>query len=270
VEKDTFAAADVSPGDDPPVDLASREDALKALASAVGDDAVIVSTTGMLSRELFEHRQALGEEWSRDFLTVGGMGHASSIALGVAKQERDREVWCFDGDGALLMHLGSLAIIADHAPANYLHVVFNNGVHDSVGGQPTSIEVVDIPAVAMAAGYRHAEPSTLSQRSRRRSNGCADAGGPSLLELRVRPGNRPGIGRPTRTPARANKRSWTRCDDGGGAPRTRPLRRSHDGLRRRGDRRTRTIVQDGWEPRVLLVCGRSRSRRRGRTPSCRP
>jgi phosphonopyruvate decarboxylase len=133
------------------------------------------------------------------------MGHASSIALGVAKQEREREVWCFDGDGALLMHLGSLAIIADHAPANYLHVVFNNGVHDSVGGQPTSIEAVDIPAVAMAAGYRHAEAVDALAAVEAAIERLRDAGGPSLLELRVRPGNRPGIGRPTRTPAQSKQ-----------------------------------------------------------------
>jgi phosphonopyruvate decarboxylase len=204
VEKDTFAAAEVSP-DAPPVDLASREDALKALANAVGDEAIIVSTTGMLSRELFEHREATGESGARDFLTVGGMGHASSIALGVAKQERDREVWCFDGDGALLMHLGSLAIIADHAPANYLHVVFNNGVHDSVGGQPTSIDMVDIPALAMAAGYRHAEAVQDLADVDEAIERLRDAGGPSLLELRVRPGNRPGIGRPRRTPVQSKQ-----------------------------------------------------------------
>src|SRR5690606_34909581 len=114
---------------------ASREDALISMADAVGSDVIIVSTTGMLSRELFEHRKRTGQSGERDFLTVGGMGHASSIALGIAKREAEREVWCFDGDGALLMHLGGLAVIADHAPRTFFHVVFNNGVHDSVGGQ---------------------------------------------------------------------------------------------------------------------------------------
>jgi phosphonopyruvate decarboxylase len=114
-------------------------------------------------------------------------------------------VWCFDGDGALLMHLGSLAIIADHGTANYLHVVFNNGVHDSVGGQPTSIDVVDIPAIAKAAGYRHAEAVEDLAAVEEAIERLRDAGGPSLLELRVRPGNRPGIGRPTRTPAQSKQ-----------------------------------------------------------------
>jgi phosphonopyruvate decarboxylase len=198
----------------------SREEALVALAEAVGDDAVIVSTTGMLSRELFEHRTGTGSDGGRDFLTVGGMGHACSIALGIAmaaaglrgaagegasQREPDREVWCFDGDGALLMHLGSLAVIADHAPPGYFHVVFNNGVHDSVGGQPTSIGTVDIPATARALGYRYAaatdDPTALAKAvAELRAHG-----GPSLLELRVRPGSRPDLGRPTRTPAQSKQ-----------------------------------------------------------------
>jgi len=205
VEKGTFAPADVPDADTTETDLPSRETALKTLADAVGPDAVIISTTGMLSRELFEHREATGQSGARDFLTVGGMGHANSIALGVAKQEPEREVWCFDGDGALLMHLGSLAVIADHAPANYLHVVFNNGVHDSVGGQPTSIEVVDVPEVACATGYRYSETVRNLEAVPDAVKRLREAGGPALLELRVRPGNRPGIGRPTRTPAESKR-----------------------------------------------------------------
>ena len=205
VEKDTFAPAEVASASGQESELASREDALKTLATVVGEDVVIVSTTGMLSRELFEHRESAGEGGARDFLTVGGMGHATSIALGVAKQEHEREVWCFDGDGALLMHLGTLAVIGDHAPTNYLHVVFNNGVHDSVGGQPTSIEVVDIPAAALAAGYRHAETVSDLTEVGHAIERLRRAGGPALLELRVRPGNRAGIGRPTRTPAESKQ-----------------------------------------------------------------
>jgi phosphonopyruvate decarboxylase len=133
------------------------------------------------------------------------MGHASSIALGIALNEPDREVWCFDGDGALLMHLGSLAVIADHAPANFFHAVFNNGVHDSVGGQPTSISKVDVPAVATALGYRRAsavpDPESLGRAVAR----LRGHGGPALVELRVRPGNRPDLGRPTRTPAESKR-----------------------------------------------------------------
>lgn len=202
VEKGTFAPAATGvagPTSDP--EVPTREAALEAVAALLGDEVVIVSTTGMLSRELFELRSAAGVDRALDFLTVGGMGHASSIALGVALEEPAREVWCLDGDGALLMHTGSLAVIADHGPANFLHIVFNNGVHDSVGGQPTSVEVVDVPALAIATGYRWARSLT--------GLACLDEavaemrrhGGPALLELVVRPGHRSDLGRPTRSPA---------------------------------------------------------------------
>lgn len=202
VEKGTFRSASARPAATATDGLATREQALTALVDAVGEAAVIVATTGMLSRELFEYRVRT-RGGRRDFLTVGGMGHASSIALGVAMREPEREVWCLDGDGALLMHLGSLAVIADHAPPRYFHVVFNNGVHDSVGGQPTSIGAVDIPAAARALGYRHAEATFEPAALAAAVAALRDHGGPSLLELRVRPGNRPGLGRPTRTPAQS-------------------------------------------------------------------
>ena len=203
VEKGTFAPATVT-APAPEQGTATREAALVALADAVGDEAVIVSTTGMLSRELFEHRVRTGGG-ERDFLTVGGMGHASAIALGLGMREPDREVWCFDGDGALLMHLGGLPVIAQQAPSTFYHVVFNNGVHDSVGGQPTAVGAVDVPALARAAGYRFAAttadpaqlPSLVAQ--------LRQHGGPSLLELVVRPGHRADLGRPTRTPAESKQ-----------------------------------------------------------------
>lgn len=205
VEKGTFApfAGEVAEEMDGRDFLPSREEALVALLDVIGDEGVYVATTGMLGRELYEHRSDSGSFAGRDFLTVGGMGHASSIALGVALERPDREVWCLDGDGAVLMHMGSLAVIADHAPENFYHVVFNNGVHDSVGGQPSAIRSVDLPAAALALGYRYS--STVSDVS-----ALAEAvakmraqTGPALVDLKVRPGNRDGIGRPDRSPAEA-------------------------------------------------------------------
>jgi phosphonopyruvate decarboxylase len=214
VRKGTFAAREASErapaasgrsGEASSADLASREDALAALVPLIGDDAIVVSTTGMLSRELFELRADAGRSGDRDLLTVGGMGHASSIALGVALHESDREVWCLDGDGALLMHLGAVATIAEHGPANFHHVVFNNGVHDSVGGQSTSIGVVDVAAAVAALGYRHAASTRDLDTLPTEVDALRSAPGPALLELRVRPGNRAGIGRPTRTPAESKR-----------------------------------------------------------------
>ncbi len=196
--------------------LASREEALVAFADAVGDDAVIVCTTGMLGREMFEYREAHPRPEMRDFLCVGGMGHASSIAEGIALADPDADVWAFDGDGALLMHQGTLAVVAKSASTNFFHVVFNNGVHDSVGGQPTAIASVDVPALAEASGYRGAS------RVRAVSD-IADAvaqarvtGGPYLIEIQVRPGNREGIGRPTRTPQQSKHAFMAALENGTG------------------------------------------------------
>ena len=186
-------------------DAPSREEALALVAGTIPTGALVVSTTGMLSRELFELRVKAGGGDALDLLTVGGMGHASSIALGAALADSDREVWCLDGDGALLMHMGALAVIARSAGPRFHHVVFNNGVHDSVGGQPTAIDIVDVPALARAAGYSWSGRATSLDHLARALPGVA-AEGPALLEIVVRPGNRPDLGRPTRTPRESRVR----------------------------------------------------------------
>lgn len=182
----------------------SREEAIQTVAAALGEKDCIVSTTGMISRELFEYRAVMNQGHERDFLTVGSMGHASQIALGIALAQPERRVWCFDGDGAAIMHMGSMAIVANKAPKNYVHVVFNNGAHDSVGGQPTVGLKINLPAVAKAVGYNDTisvdskeglekELSTLNSQ-------LSTVGGPVLLEVKVKKGNRKDLGRPTTTP----------------------------------------------------------------------
>lgn len=204
VEKGTFAPFEGgSPSTRQDRELSSREDALVALLEATDDEGIFVVTTGMLGRELYEHRVKSGSPGDRDFLTVGGMGHCCSIALGIAQEQPNREVWCLDGDGSVLMHLGSLAVIAGQGPENLYHVVFNNGVHDSVGGQPTVMRSVDLAAAARAFGYRYA--STVSDVSTLDGvvTEMRSRSGPSLIDLHVRPGNRDGIGRPVRSPSQA-------------------------------------------------------------------
>ncbi len=178
----------------------SREEAIQTVAAALGEKDCIVSTTGMISRELFEYRAAMNQGHERDFLTVGSMGHASQIALGIAMAKPDRKVWCFDGDGAAIMHMGSMAIVANKAPKNYVHVVFNNGAHDSVGGQPTVGLKIDLPAVAKAVGYKNA----FSVDNKEDMLECLKAlrlvEGPVLLQVCVKKGNRKDLGRPTTTP----------------------------------------------------------------------
>ena len=206
IEKDTFEEYKLSSS--PSILHASltlsREEAIQTVAAALGAKDVIVSTTGMISRELFEYRAAKKQGHERDFLTVGSMGHASQIALGIALEKQDRMVWCFDGDGASIMHMGSMAIVAQKAPKNYVHVVFNNGAHDSVGGQPTVGLSIDLPAVAKAVGYK-AVMSVSSKEELEKQLSTLNAqlsaeGGPLLLEVRVKKGNRKDLGRPTTTP----------------------------------------------------------------------
>jgi len=178
----------------------SREEAIKEVASVLGGKDVIVSTTGMISRELFEAREAWGQGHERDFLTVGSMGHASQIALGIALEKVDRKVWCFDGDGAAIMHMGSMAIVASKKPVNYIHVVFNNGAHDSVGGQPTVGLKIDLPAIAKAAGYNDVYSVSTKDELQNILSTLSGMTGPVLLEVKVKKGNRKDLGRPTTTP----------------------------------------------------------------------
>ena len=205
IEKDTFDAYTLQSTMDSGLTL-SREEAIQIVASAINGKDVIVSTTGMISRELFEYRTIKGQGHERDFLTVGSMGHASQIALGIALEKQDRHVWCFDGDGAAIMHMGSMAIVASKAPKNYIHVVFNNGAHDSVGGQPTVGLKIDLPAVAKAVGYKAAiSVATKEELEKDLSrltphSPLQTIGGPILLEIRVKKGNRKDLGRPTTTP----------------------------------------------------------------------
>ncbi|MBO5560903.1 MAG: phosphonopyruvate decarboxylase, partial [Firmicutes bacterium] len=132
-----------------------REDIIKHIVKVSGEDP-IVSTTGKASRELFETREANGQSHKYDFLTVGSMGHSSSIALGVAINKPNTKIWCVDGDGAVLMHMGAMAVMGANKPKNVVHVVINNGAHETVGGQPTVAAKIDLVAIAKACGYPNA------------------------------------------------------------------------------------------------------------------
>ena len=203
IEKDTFEDYKLQNVEKNDLTM-SREEAIQTVAAALGEKDCIVSTTGMISRELFEYRAAMNQGHERDFLTVGSMGHASQIALGIAMAKTDRTVWCFDGDGATIMHMGSMAIVANKAPKNYVHVVFNNGAHDSVGGQPTVGLKIDLRAIAKAVGYKAAisvsNKEELEKVLTTMKSELSTEGGPVLLEVKVKKGNRKDLGRPTTTP----------------------------------------------------------------------
>lgn len=179
----------------------SREEAIVSVATTLSEDSVVVCTTGMPSRELFEYRASCNQGHHRDFLTVGGMGHASQIALGLCKAQPQRPVYCFDGDGALLMHMGSVAIIGQSKAVNLIHVVFNNGVHDSVGGQPTVGFSVDFCNIASACGYVSAVMVSSRDEIGQALKYASSHAGPHFIDIHVRPGNRTDIGRPTSSPA---------------------------------------------------------------------
>lgn len=199
IEKDTFDTYTLQHVVQNDLSL-TREEAIQTVAAALDEKDVIVSTTGMISRELFEYRTAMHEGHERDFLTVGSMGHASQIALGVALEQPQRKVWCFDGDGASIMHLGSMAIVASKHPQNYIHVVFNNGAHDSVGGQPTVGLQINLPAVADAVGYHASYSVTTKDELTAVLPLVKSEEGPVLLQVCVKKGNRKDLGRPTTTP----------------------------------------------------------------------
>lgn len=206
VKKGTFSddlySVEHAEGD---VDLPSRENAIETILDCLQGEEIIISTTGMASRELFELREKRGENHRTDFLTVGSMGHASQIASAIALSNADKKVICIDGDGAALMHLGGLASIGSLG-TDLMHIVINNGAHDSVGGQPTIARQIDLCGIAKACGYTHAERAhhLLSLRELVQRN--LHTAGPVLIEALVRTGAREDLGRPTQTP-QENKNS---------------------------------------------------------------
>ena len=183
-----------------PVYELSREQTIGQIVSHMEDSDIVVSTTGMISRELFEYREATGQGHKRDFLTVGSMGHASQIALGIALNKTERRVFCIDGDGATIMHMGALGIIGSMNPSNYFHIVLNNGAHDSVGGQPTIGFQLDLPQIAQACGYKKVISVENEQALQEALNHLSEQPTPLLLEVKVKKGARKDLGRPTTTP----------------------------------------------------------------------
>lgn len=202
VRKDTFAKYKPQNSSAETYTLA-REAALAQLLQLSADDDLIVSTTGKTSREVFELRVKHGQK-QRDFLTVGGMGHTSSIALGVAIGQPNRRVICFDGDGSLLMHMGSMPVIASYKPKRFVHVLLNNGSHESVGGQATSASLVDFSQLAVAVGYVGYAAASDLPSLKQAWESLANKQGPVLLEVKIKNGSRDDLGRPTTT-AEQNK-----------------------------------------------------------------
>ena len=177
----------------------SRERAAEIVLSFAGED-LIVSTTGKLSREIFEIREKNHQPHFRDFLTVGSMGHASMIALGISEQLPGRKIWCMDGDGSVMMHLGSLALIGRRSPASFVHVVINNGAHETVGGMPVCSGKLNLRSLAKAAGYAKVLSADSEDALFAALASIGLAEGPVLMEIKCACGARKDLGRPTISP----------------------------------------------------------------------
>lgn len=187
-----------------PDERMTREEVICQVTDISGQDPLI-TTTGKASRELFEIREAKGQGHQFDFLTVGSMGHSSSIAMGIALHQPDRKVWCIDGDGAVLMHMGAMAVIAQAAPGNMVHLVVNNGAHESVGGMPTAAGSLDLWKIAQGCGYRNVYCVQNREELAAVLKIVKEQAGPSFVEVKAAVGARENLGRPKSSPLENKK-----------------------------------------------------------------
>ncbi|MEY8339337.1 phosphonopyruvate decarboxylase [Lachnospiraceae bacterium 62-35] len=183
-----------------------REEIIQHIVKVSGKDP-IVSTTGKASRELFETRVSNGQSHKYDFLTVGSMGHSSSIALGIAVNKPETKIWCVDGDGAVLMHMGSMAVLGANAPKNMVHIVINNGAHETVGGMPTVASKIDLAAIAKACGYPNVVCVDNFEDLDKELEVAKARNELSFVEVKCSIGARDNLGRPTATTFE-NKRNF--------------------------------------------------------------
>lgn len=213
VKKKTFAP--FQRREESPLFSCSREEAIGLILSMIDPDSILLSTTGGISRELFSLREERGEGHEKDFLVIGSMGHASQIALGIALKRPTREIYCLDGDGSLLMHMGGLVTIGAISPPHFKHILLNNGAHDSVGGQRTPALNMDMEALGKACGYKRVLVATTREeivKEMRVLNSCV---GPALLEIKVKRGSRKDLGRPTETPLEIKRAFMEYLKEGG-------------------------------------------------------
>lgn len=199
VKKDTFSEYKLKGGETVDFQL-SREEAILEILEHINKNDVIVSTTGKTSRELFEIREHRNEKHNRDFLTVGSMGHASQIALGISLTQPNRKIYCFDGDGAAIMHMGSFGIIGQLSPKNFIHIIFNNCAHDSVGGQPTIGGLLNFSKIAIEFNYNASFSVSNLNELKAILNKINLIECPALIEIKVKRGARENLGRPSTTP----------------------------------------------------------------------
>lgn len=190
----------------------TRERAIELVVSQI-KDGLIIATTGLASRELYDYRNRTNGDHSQDFLVVGGMGHASQIAMGIALQSKKKRIICLDGDGAVIMHMGSLPIIGSNIPNNMIHILLNNGAHDSVGGQNTVGFEIDLSEIAKISGYKEVFSFDTEAEILSAINEISKMDGPIFVEIKVKKGFRDEIGRPKTTPIENKNRFVSRLKE---------------------------------------------------------
>jgi len=175
----------------------TREEALETIIDNITDNDFIVSTTGKTSREIFELREKKNMDHGHDFLTVGSMGHTSSIALGMSLNTK-KNVYCVDGDGSFIMHMGSSAITSLNARDNFKYILINNGAHESVGGQPTVAFNIEVEKILEAVGYKDVYKASTCEEIKECLEKMKDR--KACLVIYTKEGSREDLGRPTKTP----------------------------------------------------------------------
>ena len=180
------------------IDFPTRKKVLEMIIKNIPKNIPIISTTGVASRELFEIRSELYNRFQTDFLTIGGMGHASQIAAGIAIAKKDRKILCIDGDGAALMHMGVFAINSDQE--NLIHILINNGVHDSVGGQPSKGQKLNFSRIAKEFGYKYSyRVNDINQINNLLIKVLGEIGS-TFIEIICKPGFSKDLARPSNSP----------------------------------------------------------------------
>lgn len=166
-----------------------REEAIEVVLDAMPKNTIYVATTGRATRELYFLREKRSEAHNCDFLNVGSMGHASSVAFSLALENKNRKVVCFDGDSAALMHMGALSMVSNINVPNLLHVVLNNGAHESVGGQPSVGMNIDFTTIAQGAGYQTIGHSVATKEEIINAvKNLSESGKASFLDVRIKKG----------------------------------------------------------------------------------
>jgi phosphonopyruvate decarboxylase len=174
--------------------LMNREEAMDIVLDYFPSDTIYLATTGRATRELHELKSKRKLPHDSEFLNVGAMGHTSSIALGIALGRPDRRVVCFDGDSAAIMHLGAFTTAGKLKPCNFLHIILNNGVHESVGGQKSAGQIADMTAIAKAAGYNTIEKPVITKQDLINTlDSLQKKDEPAFIDLHIRQGIREDI-----------------------------------------------------------------------------